>query len=78
MVQMRFSKKVLIGLIIFILLITVVYTVIFCIKGSYPVEMYLALVPTCITELVLLYKLKIKESEENDTSGRTEENDRGT
>lgn len=75
---MRFSKKVLIGLIIFILLITVVYTVIFCIKGSYPVEMYLALVPTCITELVLLYKLKIKESEENDTSGRTEENDRGT
>ena len=75
---MRFSKKVLIGLIIFILLITVVYTVIFCIKGSYPVEMYLALVPTCITELVLLYKPKIKESEENDTSGRTEENDRGT
>ena len=75
---MRFSKKVLIRLIIFILLITVVYTVIFCIKGSYPVEMYLALVPTCITELVLLYKLKIKESEENDTSGRTEENDRGT
>ena len=75
---MRFSKKVLIGLIIFILLITVVYTVIFCIKGSYPVEMYLALVPTCITELVLLYKLKIKEGEENDTSGGTEENDRGT
>lgn len=74
---MRFSKKVLIGLIIFILLITVVYTVIFCIKGSYPVEMYLALVPTCITELVLLYKLKIKESEENDTSGRIEENDSG-
>ena len=61
---MRFSKKVLIGLIIFILLITVVYTVIFCIKGSYPVEMYLALVPTCITELVLLYKLKINEEKE--------------
>ena len=75
---MRFSKKVLIGLIIFILLITVAYTVIFCIKGSYPVEMYLALVPTCITELVLLYKLKIKESEENDTSGRTEEAGSGT
>lgn len=66
---MRFSKKVLIGLIIFILLMTVVDTVIFCIKGSYPVEMYLALVPTCITELVLLYKLKInkeKEEVEND------------
>ena len=75
---MRFSKKVLIGLIIFILLMTVADTVIFCIKGSYPVEIYLALVPTCITELVILYKLKMKESEENDTSGRTEENDRGT
>ena len=61
---MRFSKKVLIGLIIFIILITVGYTVIFCIKGSYPVEMYLALVPTCITELVLLYKLKINEEKE--------------
>ncbi|MBR4315018.1 MAG: hypothetical protein IKP66_08935 [Lachnospiraceae bacterium] len=74
---MRFSKKVLIGLIIFILLMTVADTVIFCIKGSYPVEIYLALVPTCITELVILYKLKMKESE-NDTSGRIEEADIGT
>lgn len=74
---MRFSKKVLIGLIIFILLMTVADTVIFCINGSYPVEIYLALVPTCITELVLLYKLKIKESE-NDTSGGIEEADSGT
>ena len=61
---MRFSKKVLIGLIIFILLMTVADTVIFCIKGSYPVEIYLALVPTCITELVILYKLKINEEKE--------------
>ena len=63
---MKFSKKVLIGLIVFILIITVAYTVIFIFKGSYPTEIYLALVPTCITELVLLYKLKIKETEEND------------
>ena len=72
---MRFSKKVLIGLIIFIILITVTYTVIFCIKGSYPVEMYLALVPTCVTELILLYKLKIKESEIDDKSGVSETTD---
>ena len=75
MARMRFSKKVLIGLIIFILLITVVYTVIFCIKGSYPVEIYLALVPTCVTELILLYKLKIKESEIDDKSGVSETTD---
>lgn len=75
---MRFSKKVLIGLIIFILLITVVYTVIFCIKGSYPVEMYMALVPTCITELIILYKLKLKELKEDDTSRGIEESDSGT
>ena len=75
---MRFSKKVLIGLIIFILLMTVADTVIFCTKGSYPVEIYLALVPTCITELVILYKLKMKESEENDTSGGIEEADSRT
>ena len=62
---MKFSKKVLIGLIIFILIMTVAYTVIFIFKGSYPVEIYLALVPTCITELVLLYKLKIKETEDD-------------
>ena len=68
---MRFSKKVLIGLIIFILLMTVADTVIFCIKGSYPVEIYLALVPTCITELVILYKLKMKERG-RDTSGGME------
>ena len=72
---MRFSKKVLIGLIIFILLITVVYTVIFCVKGSYPVEMYMALVPTCITELIILYKLKLKESEIDDKSGVSETTD---
>ena len=72
---MRFSKKVLIGLIIFINLITVAYTVIFCIKGSYPVEIYLALVPTCVTELILLYKLKIKESENDDKSGVSETTD---
>lgn len=61
---MKLSKKILIGIIIFILLMTVVYTVIFCIKGSYPVEIYMALVPTCVTELIILYKLKIKEKEE--------------
>lgn len=72
---MRFSKKVLIGLIVFIIVITVAYTVIFCIKGSYPVEMYLALVPTCVTELILLYKLKIKESEIDDKSGVSETTD---
>ena len=60
-----------------LVLMTVADTVIFCIKGSYPVEIYLALVPTCITELVILYKLKMKESE-NDTSGRIEEADSGT
>ena len=73
---MKFSKKVLIGLIIFILIMTVAYTVIFIFKGSYPVEIYLALVPTCITELVLLYKLKIKETED-DKSGRIEEDNNG-
>ena len=72
---MRFSKKVLIGLIVFIILITVAYTVIFCIKGSYPVEMYLALVPTCVTELIILYKLKIKESEIDDKNGVSETTD---
>ena len=69
---MRLSRKILIGIIIFILVITVVYTVIFCIKGSYPTEIYLALVPTCVTELVLLYKLKIKESESDGNNGDNE------
>lgn len=61
---MKFGKKVLLGLIAFILLMTVSYTVIFCIKGSYPVEIYMALIPTCITELIILYKIKMKDAGE--------------
>lgn len=61
---MKFGKKVLLGLIVFILLMTVSYTVIFCIKGSYPVEIYMALIPTCITELIILYKIKMKDAGE--------------
>lgn len=44
---------------ILLVLMTMADTVIFCIKGSYPVEIYLPFVPTCITALVLIYKLKI-------------------
>ena len=72
---MKFGKKVLLGLIAFILLMTVSYTVIFCIKGSYPVEIYMALIPTCITELIILYKIKMKdageaiEKKEGETNG---------
>ena len=67
----RAFKSLEIFSLIFTMIVSVyVYIIfIFCIKGSYPVEMYLALVPTCITELVLLYKLKInkeKEEVEND------------
>ena len=72
---MRFSKKILIGVIIFILLITVAYTVIFCFKGSYPTEIYMALVPTCVTELVILYKLKIKEQDNGRENKGTNEDD---
>ena len=61
---LKFGKKVLLGLIAFILLMTVSYTVIFCIKGSYPVEIYMALIPTCITELIILYKIKMKDAGE--------------
>ena len=41
----------------------------------------MALVPTCITELIILYKLKLnelKELKENDESGGTEEPNSGT
>lgn len=63
--KLKFSKKVLIGLIVFIILITMTYTVIFCIKGSYPVEIYVALIPTCIAELFILYKLELKNRTES-------------
>lgn len=59
---MKLKTKILLGIIIFIVSLTVVYTVIFCIKGSYPSEIYMALVPTSVTELIILYKLKIKEN----------------
>ena len=71
---MKFGKKVLLGLIAFILLMTVSYTVIFCIKGSYPVEIYMALIPTCITELIILYKIKMKDVGENSADEATNRN----
>ena len=56
---MRTSKIILIGVILFILLITTIYTIIFCVVGSYPTEMYLALVPVLMTELIALCKLEL-------------------
>ena len=56
---MRMSKKILIGVILFVLIITIAYTIIFFIKGSYPTEIYLALVPVLMTELIALCKLEL-------------------
>lgn len=58
---MKKRTKILIGLFLFIIIITIAYSIIFCIKGDYPKEMYMALIPTCITEFFILYKLKINE-----------------
>ena len=62
---MKFSKKVLIGLIVFILLLTSIYTIMYIFIGGYPTEIYLALIPTCISELILLYKLEIDDRNNN-------------
>ena len=70
---MSTSKKILIGVILFILVITIVYTIIFCIKGSYPTEIYMALVPVTMTELIALCKLKLdKRKYENNQNGGNE------
>ena len=75
---MKFSKKILIGVIAFILILTVAYTVIFIYKGSYPTEIYMALVPTCVTELIILYKLKINGGDDNDKDRGTTGRDKDT
>lgn len=68
---MRMSKKILIGVILFVLIITIVYTIIFFIKGSYPTEIYLALVPVLMTELIALCKLELdrRKYEEHQNGG---------
>lgn len=58
---MKTRDKILYGILAFILLLTITYTIIFCIKGAYPTEMYLALVPTCIAEFFIIYKLGIED-----------------
>lgn len=58
---MKTREKILYCILAFILTITIVYTIIFCVKGSYPTEMYLALVPTCIAEFFIIYKLGIED-----------------
>lgn len=58
---MKTREKILLCILIFILVITIAYTIIFCIKGAYPTEMYLALVPTCIAEFFIIYKLGVED-----------------
>ncbi len=58
---MKTREKILYYILAFILTLTVAYTIIFCIKGAYPKEMYLALVPTCIAEFFIIYKLGIED-----------------
>lgn len=58
---MKIREIILFGILFFILILTIVYTVIFCIKGAYPTEIYLALVPTCIAEFFIIYKLGVED-----------------
>ena len=62
---MKNRTKILIGIFLFIIILTATYTIIFCIKGTYPTEIYLALIPPTITEFFILYKIK-KDDNEND------------
>lgn len=55
---MKKRTKILIGIFAFIVVLTTAYTIIFCFKGSYPVEMYIALIPPTITEFYILFKIK--------------------
>lgn len=49
---------ILIGLFAYVIVMTIVDTIIFCYKGSYPVEIYLANVPTILAELKIIFELK--------------------
>lgn len=60
---MKTSKIILIGVLVWCILLTICYTIIFCVKGAYPTEIYLANIPPIITELILLFKLKINEED---------------
>ena len=72
---MRTSKLILFGVIFFILIITTIYTIIFCIYGSYPTEIYLALVPVSMTELIALCKLELdKRKHERELQSQNEKN----
>ena len=59
--RIKTRTKILISIFIYILLLTISYTIIFCIKGIYPVDIYIATIPPLITEFFILYKIKINE-----------------
>lgn len=65
--KLRFSEKVLIGIFVFILIITTTYTIIFYIKGAYPVEIFVALVPTVLGEFIILGKLELDKRNREET-----------
>ena len=58
---MKTREKILYCILAFILLMTIAFTIIFCIKDAYPVEMYVALVPPTATEFWIIYKLGIED-----------------
>ena len=53
------SKIIVIGCIALVVIMTTVYTIIFCFKGSYPELMYTTLCGAIIGELILCWQLEI-------------------
>lgn len=59
--QMKKIKKrtiILIGVFAYVIIMTIVFTIIYCYKGGYPTEIYIANVPTILAEFKILYELK--------------------
>lgn len=56
---MKFSEKFLIGMVVWHILLTATFLIIFWYKNVVPIEIYVCQVPPLITEFFILYKLEI-------------------
>lgn len=64
--MMRFSQKFLLGMVLYHILITVTFIVIYCVKNAVPTEIYVCQVPPLITEFFILYKLELNGRKNKD------------
>lgn len=70
--ESNWSKNIIKGAITLVLTMTLIYTVIFCFKGSYPETMYVTLIGGIVAELAYLWRLEVDKRNREEKKAKEE------